>query len=135
PDDEGGKGPAAGTAARDPGDGDGGAVGQPADHARRGQDDPGRQPRRGYRLRQLPVRLAPDGDELMGTGQLGQESETGPLRVRAFFGLPVPDAQRDLLERYLAECAAKAAQFRWTPAANLHLTVRFMGHLEQNTAE
>jgi len=71
----------------------------------------------------------------MGTGQLGQESETGPLRVRAFFGLPVPEAQRDLLERYLAECVAKAAQFRWTPAANLHLTVRFMGHLERSTAE
>jgi len=61
----------------------------------------------------------------MGTGQLGQESETGPLRVRAFFGLPVPDAQRALLERYLAECVAKAAQFRWTPAANLHLTANF----------
>ncbi|OLB81444.1 MAG: 2'-5' RNA ligase [Actinobacteria bacterium 13_2_20CM_2_66_6] len=40
-----------------------------------------------------------------------------------------------MLERYLAECVAKAAQFRWTPAANLHLTVGFMGHLEQSTAE
>ncbi len=71
----------------------------------------------------------------MGTGQLGQESETRPLRIRAFFGLPVPDAQRDLLGRYLAECAAKASQFRWAPAANLHLTLRFLGQLEQRVAE
>jgi RNA 2',3'-cyclic 3'-phosphodiesterase len=55
--------------------------------------------------------------------------------VRAFCGLPLPEAQREQLDRYLAACAAVAPQFRWTPAANLHLTVRFLGHVEQALAE
>ncbi len=50
--------------------------------------------------------------------------------IRAFFGLPVPDALRSRLEPYLAACAAAAPGFRWTPAANLHLTVRFIGAVE-----
>lgn len=28
-----------------------------------------------------------------------------------------------------------APRFRWTPAANLHLTLRFLGHVEQSVAE
>lgn len=28
-----------------------------------------------------------------------------------------------------------APRFRWTPAANLHLTMRFLGHVEQSVAE
>ena len=51
-------------------------------------------------------------------------------RIRAFFGLPVPVEQRKELASYLAECAALAPEFRWTPAANLHLTVRFIGSIE-----
>jgi 2'-5' RNA ligase len=42
----------------------------------------------------------------------------------------VPEAQRRQLESYLASCAAAAPEFRWTPAANLHLTVRFIGSVE-----
>src|SRR4051812_24927088 len=71
----------------------------------------------------------------MGTAQLGQESETGPLRVRAFFGLPVPDPRRHALGSYLEDCATAAPQFRWTPAANLHLTVRFLGQVESGVAQ
>jgi 2'-5' RNA ligase len=51
--------------------------------------------------------------------------------VRAFFGLPLPEAQRRLLEPYLEACSAAAPEFRWTPAANLHLTVRFAGNVER----
>ncbi len=51
--------------------------------------------------------------------------------MRAFFGLPVPEAQRGLLEPYLAACSAAAPEFRWTPAANLHLTIRFIGNVER----
>jgi 2'-5' RNA ligase len=51
--------------------------------------------------------------------------------VRAFFGLPVPEAQRNQLESYLAACAASAPDFRWTPAANVHLTVRFIGSVDR----
>lgn len=56
-------------------------------------------------------------------------------RIRAFFGLPVPAAQRNELDPYLAACAAVAPDFRWTPAANLHLTVRFIGSVEASVVE
>ena len=71
----------------------------------------------------------------MGSGQLGEKTENGPVKVRAFFGLPLPEAQRDLLDRYLSRCAALAPDFRWTPAPNLHLTIRFLGHIESSPAE
>jgi RNA 2',3'-cyclic 3'-phosphodiesterase len=71
----------------------------------------------------------------VGAGQLGEETENGPVRVRTFFGLPLPDGHRDALHRYLLECAALAPEFRWTPAPNLHLTIRFLGHVELTLAE
>ena len=55
--------------------------------------------------------------------------------VRAFFGLPLPDTHRAALGHFLAGCEALAPEFRWTPAANLHLTVRFLGHVELELAE
>ncbi|HXI95496.1 MAG TPA: RNA 2',3'-cyclic phosphodiesterase [Candidatus Acidoferrum sp.] len=55
--------------------------------------------------------------------------------MRAFFGLPVPEAQRGRLEHYLAACAATAPEFRWSPAQNLHLTVRFIGSVERSVVE
>ena len=59
----------------------------------------------------------------------------GNLKVRAFFGLPVPEAVRSELEPYVAVCAAIAPEFRWVPAANLHLTVRFIGNIERAVVE
>jgi RNA 2',3'-cyclic 3'-phosphodiesterase len=57
------------------------------------------------------------------------------MKVRAFFGLPVPEALRQELGPYLAACAATAPDFRWVPAANLHLTVRFIGTIERTAVE
>ncbi len=71
----------------------------------------------------------------MGAGQLGEETENGPLRVRTFFGLPLPEGHREVLDRYLTVCATRAPDFRWTPAPNLHLTIRFLGHVEPALAE
>ena len=73
----------------------------------------------------------------MGSDQLAEESDEPPrsLRIRAFFGLPVPEEQRSTLGRYLAECAARAPQFRWALDTNLHLTIRFLGHVEAAVAE
>ena len=68
----------------------------------------------------------------MGAGPLDKE---GSLKVRLFFGLPLPEAQRNELDVYLAACAALAPDFRWTPAANLHLTVRFTGSVDPSIAE
>ncbi len=68
----------------------------------------------------------------MGSEPLG---EARVARVRAFFGLPLPDQHRAAVETYVDECAAFAPDFRWTPAENLHLTVRFLGQVEQATAD
>ena len=56
-------------------------------------------------------------------------------RVRAFFGLPVPEAQRAVLGGFLAASAEVAPRFRWTPAGNLHLTVRFIGSADRDLVE
>jgi 2'-5' RNA ligase len=68
-----------------------------------------------------------DADPLGETGQA--------LKLRAFFGLPLPEAQRKQLDAYLAACAATAPEFRWTPASNLHLTVRFIGNVERSVVD
>jgi 2'-5' RNA ligase len=57
------------------------------------------------------------------------------LKVRAFFGLPLPEEHRTKLQRYIDECKPLAPQFRWTLDEKLHITVRFLGHLEQAVAE
>jgi len=69
----------------------------------------------------------------MGADPLDEGSQA--VKVRAFFGLPVPEAVRDELEPYLATCAMAAPLFRWVPAANLHLTVRFIGSIEHAVIE
>lgn len=39
----------------------------------------------------------------------------------------MPERQRELLGDHLTRCAALAPGLRWVPAANLHLTLRFIG--------
>jgi 2'-5' RNA ligase len=70
----------------------------------------------------------------MGPGEL-EEEDPPSLRVRAFFGLPVPEPQRETLAAFLDECAPAAPEFRWTPRDNLHLTVRFIGSVEMQVVE
>jgi len=72
----------------------------------------------------------------VGAGPLeeGAGAEVAP-RVRAFFGLPVPDAQRAALGAFIAASAEAAPRFRWTPATNLHLTVRFVGSVDRGLVE
>jgi 2'-5' RNA ligase len=76
--------------------------------------------------------MASHGPQLLGPGPL---EETGPLKLRAFFGLPVPEEQRELLGRHLAACASIAPAFRWIVPANLHLTIRFIGSVERNLVD
>jgi RNA 2',3'-cyclic 3'-phosphodiesterase len=47
----------------------------------------------------------------------------------------VPEAQRSILARHLVDCARRAPEFRWTLDSNLHLTIRFLGHVEAAVAE
>jgi len=59
----------------------------------------------------------------------------GPLKIRAFFALPLPERHREELSRFLGRCATEAPEFRWAGAGNLHLTLRFIGSVELEVAE
>ncbi len=67
----------------------------------------------------------------MGAKRLEEEDRALSGRIRAFFGLPLPEEHREALGRYITQCEAKAPDFRWVPAANLHLTIRFIGSIER----
>jgi RNA 2',3'-cyclic 3'-phosphodiesterase len=61
--------------------------------------------------------------------------EAGPVAIRAFFGVPVPEPQRTQLGAFLAECAIVAPEFRWSVTENLHLTIRFIGAVDRGVVE
>src|SRR5258708_25683297 len=77
--------------------------------------------------------MATDRAQLVGASALEEGARTEV--VRAFFGLPVPEAQRAAMADFLTACAELAPQFRWTPAGNLHLTVRFIGNVDRALVE
>jgi RNA 2',3'-cyclic 3'-phosphodiesterase len=51
-------------------------------------------------------------------------------RIRAFVALELPEAQRQALAAHLADCERRAPGHRWVAPDALHLTLRFLGHLE-----
>jgi 2'-5' RNA ligase len=55
--------------------------------------------------------------------------------VRSFVALDLPDAQRQQLAAHLADCARVAPAYRWVEPDSLHLTLRFLGHLEPDVLE
>jgi len=55
--------------------------------------------------------------------------------IRAFFGLPLPEANRERVESYLRECSDAAPEFRWSDPNNLHLTLRFVGSVDRAVVE
>lgn len=69
----------------------------------------------------------------MGPDGVGREAPVE--RIRAFFGLPLPDEQRTALASYLEACTALAPDFRWSDPGNLHLTIRFVGSVERSIVE
>ena len=71
----------------------------------------------------------------MGSERLEEARASLSTRVRAFFGLPLPEEHREALGRYITQCQALAPDFRWVPAANLHLTVRFIGGIDRHLVE
>ncbi len=68
-------------------------------------------------------------------GPYGVGGEAPVDRIRAFFGLPLPEANRSRLEAYLLECSQAAPRFRWSDPHNLHLTIRFVGSVEREVVE
>jgi RNA 2',3'-cyclic 3'-phosphodiesterase len=57
------------------------------------------------------------------------------LVIRAFIGISIPDAQRRHLAGFLDGCRAAAPELRWVSADNLHLTLRFLGQVENPRLE
>jgi RNA 2',3'-cyclic 3'-phosphodiesterase len=55
--------------------------------------------------------------------------------IRSFVAVDLPEAHRASLEAYLAECARRAPGHRWVEPDALHLTLRFLGHLEPAALE
>jgi len=55
--------------------------------------------------------------------------------VRSFVALDLPDVHRRALAAHLDECARLAPGYRWVRADALHVTLRFLGHLEAPTLE
>ncbi|HXM56931.1 MAG TPA: RNA 2',3'-cyclic phosphodiesterase [Candidatus Dormibacteraeota bacterium] len=53
-----------------------------------------------------------------------------PGTLRTFVGLSLPDGHRQALALHLAECARLAPAYRWVEPDALHLTLRFLGHVE-----
>lgn len=50
---------------------------------------------------------------------------------RTFVAIALPAAQRQVLGSYLERCAGRAPGFRWVPPESLHVTLRFLGSVEE----
>ena len=50
-----------------------------------------------------------------------------PETIRAFLGIGLPQAQREVLASYVAACRGPRDSLRWVSPGNLHLTLRFLG--------
>ena len=50
--------------------------------------------------------------------------------IRSFVAVDLSDANREALAPHLEECARLAPGYRWVLPDSLHLTLRFLGHLE-----
>lgn len=56
-------------------------------------------------------------------------------RLRTFVALGLPEPHRTALAAHLHECARLAPSYRWVEPDSLHLTLRFLGHLEPEALE
>ena len=56
-------------------------------------------------------------------------------RIRTFVAVGLPELHREALARHLADCSRRAPAFRWVEPDALHLTLRFIGHVELETLE
>jgi len=59
-------------------------------------------------------------------------TDAGPF-VRAFVAVEIDDAARDRLEGVIALLKKTNAHVAWVPAANLHLSLVFLGNVRQET--
>jgi len=55
--------------------------------------------------------------------------------IRSFVAVALPEAHRNALAAHVEECARLSPGYRWVLPDALHLTLRFLGHLESPTLE
>lgn len=55
--------------------------------------------------------------------------------MRLFVAIPLPPPAQALLRRYTAEIADRYPSFRWPNPAHLHLTLKFLGEVDDVTAD
>lgn len=53
--------------------------------------------------------------------------------TRSFVAVPVPEGHRSLLADYLEDCSRRAPRHRWVVPESLHLTLRFLGSVSDET--
>jgi 2'-5' RNA ligase len=58
-----------------------------------------------------------------------------PGGIRSFIALDLPEAHREALADHLERCTRLAPGFRWVAPDALHLTLRFLGHLDPATLD
>ncbi|MGH7775949.1 MAG: RNA 2',3'-cyclic phosphodiesterase [Candidatus Dormibacterales bacterium] len=57
-------------------------------------------------------------------------AESPAKRIRSFVAVDLPVAHREALAAYLSRLEAADPRMKWVSAANLHLTLRFLGPVE-----
>jgi 2'-5' RNA ligase len=55
--------------------------------------------------------------------------------IRSFVAVDIPENHRRTLSAYLEDCARLAPGYRWVSPESLHLTLRFLGHLEPSVLD
>lgn len=58
-----------------------------------------------------------------------------PGGIRSFIALDLPEVHREALAAHLESCTRLAPAFRWVAPDALHITLRFLGHLDAAVLE
>ena len=66
---------------------------------------------------------------------VGESDSMKPVTLRTFIAIPLPEAIRAKVEKLLSDLRKTDAAVRWVPACNLHLTLKFLGDVEEARLE
>ena len=54
-----------------------------------------------------------------------------PIKLRTFIAIALPEAVQDKVDALLSDLRKADAAVRWVPSQNLHLTLKFLGDVEE----
>ncbi len=66
---------------------------------------------------------------------VGKSDSMKPVTLRTFIAIPLPETIRAKVEKLLSDLRKTDAAVRWVPACNLHLTLKFLGDVEEARLE